>query len=199
MNGDDDGVVEAFSTMRMLGASDDDLRVLVAKGFVKVLNDDLVTQIMDWKTNNLIKNDRYHPSIYKDLLLQVGDETVWNPIGTQMEPESSIGKSSIGKSSNNNGRFAKPTIDEVKEYCLERKNGVDAQRWFDYYESNGWKVGKNPMKDWKACIRTWERNTPKPKEEEDTSYREYNPEKYKSTNVLSNERIEELLKLRNKK
>ena len=55
-------------------------------------------------------------------------------------------------------RFTKPTIEEVQAYCLERNNGVDAQKWFDYYSSNGWKVGKNPMKDWKAAVRTWERS-----------------------------------------
>ena len=54
-------------------------------------------------------------------------------------------------------RFTKPTIEEVEAYCQERNKGVDAQRWYDYYSSNGWKVGKNPMKDWKAAVRTWER------------------------------------------
>ena len=53
----------------------------------------------------------------------------------------------------------RPSFDEVKAYCYERGNVVDPQKWFDYYSSNGWKVGKNPMKDWKACVRTWERNT----------------------------------------
>lgn len=55
--------------------------------------------------------------------------------------------------------YIRPSLDEVKAYCLERGNIVDAQRWFDYYTANGWKVGKNPMKDWKACVRTWERNS----------------------------------------
>lgn len=55
-------------------------------------------------------------------------------------------------------RFVKPTIEEVQAYCQERNKGVDAQRWYDYYSSNGWKVGKNPMKDWKAAVRTWERS-----------------------------------------
>lgn len=58
-------------------------------------------------------------------------------------------------------RFVKPSLEEVHEYCQERKNNVDAQRWFDYYSANGWKVGKNPMKDWKAAVRTWERNEDK--------------------------------------
>jgi hypothetical protein len=54
--------------------------------------------------------------------------------------------------------FQKPKIEEVKVYCQERKNNVDAQKWFDHYTSNGWKVGKNSMKDWRAAIRTWERS-----------------------------------------
>lgn len=56
-------------------------------------------------------------------------------------------------------KFVKPTIDEVKAYCLERNNGVDAERWFDWYEANGWRSGKNPMKDWRAAVRTWERGS----------------------------------------
>ena len=51
-----------------------------------------------------------------------------------------------------------PTLDEVKAYCNERNNRVDPERFIDYYTANGWKVGKNPMKDWKAAVRTWERS-----------------------------------------
>ena len=56
-------------------------------------------------------------------------------------------------------RFVKPTIEEVADYCNERNNDVDAEKFYDYYSSNGWKVGKNAMKDWKASVRTWEKNT----------------------------------------
>ena len=56
-------------------------------------------------------------------------------------------------------RFKKPTLEEVKEYCLERNNNVDAQRFIDFYESKDWMIGKNKMKDWKAAIRTWEKNS----------------------------------------
>jgi len=52
--------------------------------------------------------------------------------------------------------FRPPTVDEVKEYCSSRNNGVNAQRFVDYYASKGWMIGKNKMKDWKACVRTWE-------------------------------------------
>ena len=55
-------------------------------------------------------------------------------------------------------RFTPPTLAEVKAYCFERQNNVDAERFIDYYTSNGWKVGKNSMKDWKAAVRTWERS-----------------------------------------
>ena len=53
-------------------------------------------------------------------------------------------------------RFSRPTVEEVTEYCRERGNQVDAHRFVDYYTANGWRVGKNPMKDWKAAVRTWE-------------------------------------------
>ena len=59
-------------------------------------------------------------------------------------------------------KFKKPTVEEIRAYCLERHNQVDAQRFFDFYESKGWKVGKNSMKDWKASVRTWEKDE-KPK------------------------------------
>ena len=55
-------------------------------------------------------------------------------------------------------RFEKPSISEIKQYCIERNNNVNAEQFYDYYESNGWKVGKNSMKDWKAAVRTWERS-----------------------------------------
>ena len=55
-------------------------------------------------------------------------------------------------------RFEKPTISDIEQYCIERNNNVNAEQFFDYYESNGWKVGKNSMKDWKAAVRTWERS-----------------------------------------
>lgn len=55
-------------------------------------------------------------------------------------------------------RFSPPSVEDVRSYCFERGNRVDPQRFVDYYESNGWMVGKNKMKDWKAAVRTWERS-----------------------------------------
>lgn len=65
--------------------------------------------------------------------------------------------------------FSKPSIDEIKNYCLERNNQINAEQFYDYYESKGWLIGKSKMKDWKAAIRTWERNgfsKPEKQEEE---------------------------------
>ena len=101
MAADDDGIVEAFTVIRTTGATEDDLRVLAAKGFVTVLNNDLVSFIRDWSTNNQIRKDRYRPSAYAELLVKVESgenlETNGLPSGNQMEPQVSIGKVSIGK------------------------------------------------------------------------------------------------------
>lgn len=71
MAADDDGVVEAFTVMRLTGAVEDDLKVLVSKGFVALLNTELVAFITDWSRNNQIRKDRYTPSIYKELLVRL--------------------------------------------------------------------------------------------------------------------------------
>ena len=98
-----------------------------------------------------------------------------NQMDTNGIPAVSIGKDRLGKDRLGKDRldiegecdkphspkrktFTKPTIDEIQDYCIERNNQVNAEQFFDYYESNGWKVGKNSMKDWKAAVRTWERS-----------------------------------------
>ena len=63
--------------------------------------------------------------------------------------------------SNKKAFFKKPKLDEVKDYCILRKNNIDAEAFMDFYESKDWKIGKNKMKDWKAAVRTWERRETK--------------------------------------
>ena len=60
---------------------------------------------------------------------------------------------------NNNTTYSnkKPTVEEIKQYCIERNNGIDAEQFFDFYESKNWFVGKNKMKNWQAAVRTWEK------------------------------------------
>lgn len=55
--------------------------------------------------------------------------------------------------------FTPPSLDEVKAYCLERGKGINANYWYDFYQSKDWYIGKNKMKDWKAAVRTWEKNS----------------------------------------
>lgn len=61
-----------------------------------------------------------------------------------------------------------PTLEEVTAYCKERSKGVDPNKWYDFYQSKGWMIGKNKMKDWKAAVRTWEpKGIPETKDEDD--------------------------------
>lgn len=76
----------------------------------------------------------------------------------EIELEKEIDTRDREKEKEKRKRFIAPTIEEVSSYCKERRSGIDAQHFVDYYTANGWKVGKNPMKDWKAAVRTWERN-----------------------------------------
>lgn len=110
MAADDDGCVEAYAVMRMTGATEDDLKVLVSKGFVRVLNEDLVVYITDWQANNQIRKDRYHEGRYKGLIdCEVGSlpdnqvTTEWQPrvnqAGDDLATEVRLGKVSIGKAS----------------------------------------------------------------------------------------------------
>jgi hypothetical protein len=58
----------------------------------------------------------------------------------------------------NTSTFKKPSLEDVACYCLSRQNGLDPEKWFDYYQSNGWRVGRAAMRDWQAAVRTWEKN-----------------------------------------
>lgn len=113
LRADDEGIVEAFTVLRISGASEDDLKLLVAKGYITILNDEFVSYINDWTTNNLIRADRKVESIYKDLLIKVKSidvqdlqpsdnqmSDIMQPSDNQMPAQVSIGKISIGKENN---------------------------------------------------------------------------------------------------
>lgn len=85
------------------------------------------------------------------------------PIGlpTEAEAEADADAEAEGKNKNASGadrprsRFAPPSVEDVKMYCTEKGYSMDAEHFVDYYTSNGWRVGRNPMKDWKAAVRNW--------------------------------------------
>lgn len=88
----------------------------------------------------------------------------------QSESESNPNPKEGAKAPNARARFSPPSVSDVEAYCRERRNDVDPQRFVDFYASKGWKVGSQPMKDWKAAVRTWEqrgkdeRSASKPKQ-----------------------------------
>jgi hypothetical protein len=93
-------------------------------------------------------------------LFELEKETPYKPLIRPLCKEESNKDESIKEESNKepkkNSRFTPPTLEEVINYCKERNNSVDPQRFINFYESKGWMVGKNKMKDWRASVRTWE-------------------------------------------
>lgn len=181
MNADDDGFVNnPKKIQRMCGASDDDFKLLIAKSFVILFESGIIV-IKHWKMHNYIQSDRYRPTDYVDEKSMLGveknkaytlDESKMytkciqdvsvgkNSIGKVRLGEDSIVKDSKGESVRGEKakRFIPPSVEEVEQYCIERNNNIDAQSFIDFYESKGWMIGKNKMKDWKAAVRTWERS-----------------------------------------
>ena len=76
-----------------------------------------------------------------------------------LKPKKADSDNDSDSDSDNNKIFKPPTFNDVLGYCMQRNNGVDVNKFIDFYESKGWMVGKNKMKDWKACVRTWEKSS----------------------------------------
>lgn len=170
MRADDDGFINnPKKIQRMIGCCDDDLRLLIVKGFIIPFESGIVV-IKHWKIHNYIQKDRYKPTIYQEekSMLEAKEnkeytERVQNVSISETQvrlgkDSLELGKDSLDKNPKTAKRFQPPTLEEVKAYCIERKNNVDPERFIDYYTSNGWLVGKTKMKDWKAAVRTWEKN-----------------------------------------
>lgn len=186
MLADDDGFVNApKSIMRQCGASDDDLKVLIAKKFVLPFESGVIV-IKHWRINNYLQKDRVQPTKYIDemAMLTIDENGAYTQPciqGNVYIDKNSIDKDSIDKVKKEEGvkpkRFTPPSLEDVKEYCESRNNGVDPQAFFDFYTSKGWKIGKETMKDWQAAVRTWERREEKQpqKKKQYTPAAEYKP------------------------
>lgn len=88
---------------------------------------------------------------------QIDPKPVAGCDSNQEQPRSKA-RAKATKSGARAARFTPPTESDVADYCRERGRGVDPERWYAHYTSNGWRVGRNPMRDWRAAVRTWERN-----------------------------------------
>lgn len=180
MNADDDGVVEAYKVMKLTASNDDDLKVLVSKNFIKILNEDLVSFVMDWTEHNLLRADRKIDSIYKELLLEMvpnvdilrakpradtlkltGENKSGKALDVQCPPNVRVSKDKISKELYIKELFEKEiTIprNEHYEFLLEEK-----QKFIDYWTEKSIKGKKErwekqPVFDIKRRWRTWTNN-----------------------------------------
>lgn len=174
MRADDDGFVNnPRKIQRMIGASDDDCRILIAKQFIIPFDSGIVV-IRHWRIHNYIQKDRYKPTLYEQEKAQIAPDQSGAYVSTldtecvqdvsTLDTQVRLGKDRVGKvriegeSKAKRKRFTPPTLDEVAEYCNERHNSISPSAFVDYYEARGWKYGTGrPMADWKAAVRTWER------------------------------------------
>ena len=126
------------------------------RAFLSLLeSDDMIIKDSDHKrtTITIVNYDKYQNAQTTDGLIADRERTDSGLIADSINNNNNNNK-------NNNKReraFAPPSVQDVREYCQERKNNIDPEVFVDFYASKGWKVGKNPMKDWKACVRTWEK------------------------------------------
>lgn len=182
MNADDDGFVDKpKAIMRLIGANEDDIKILLGKRYILAFESGIIV-IKHWFIHNWIRQDRLKPTNYQEeLSLLVKKE---NGAYTEKDKRQSsvsqvsvkcqhrLDKSSIDKYNidkiNNIHTFTPPTLEEVKKYCQERSNNIDAETFIDFYKSKGWMIGKNKMKDWKASIRTWEKANKEKNQKETT-------------------------------
>lgn len=200
MRADDDGFVNSpKKTMRITGASSDDMNILIMRKFI-IPFDSGVVVIKHWRIHNYIRKDTYVETKYKDekeqltldennayttkkmQLLQLCDEYVDEPSTQVRLGKDRLGKDRIEKNigdadaphaqaepiiqtetsdaaaGKKRKQFKKPTVAEIEKFAHELNlTNLDPQYFYDYYESNGWMVGKNHMKDWKATAKNWNR------------------------------------------
>ena len=165
MRADDDGFNNApKKIMRTVGASTDDMNILIARKFIIPFESGVVV-IRHWRIHNYIQKDRYKGTkcieeMASLTLEKSGEYTQCIQDGYITDTQVRLGKDRLDKDSieeEPKTRKAHPSLEEVKAYCEERKNGIDAEQWFNFYASKGWMVGRSKMVDWKAAVRTWER------------------------------------------
>ena len=171
MRADDEGFVNnPKKVQRMIGASEDDLKILIMKRYILTFESGIIV-IKHWKIHNYIQNDRFKPTTYVEekATLTLDEkksytECIHNVSKMEAQVSIELGKVSIDKNNitcepvARKSKFEKPTLEEVSAYCKERNNGIDAEAFIAFYESKGWLIGKAPMKSWKSAIITWEKS-----------------------------------------
>ncbi|TGJ75364.1 replisome organizer [Caproiciproducens galactitolivorans] len=209
MRADDDGFVSnPRKIQRMICCSDDDLKLLIAKRYILVFDSGVIV-IKHWRIHNYIRKDTYKETLYLEekssLFLKpdgaytdhplfepsrTRDEHVNEPLTQYRLDKNRLDKDSIESSASaapsHRSAFKPPTVEEVRAYCQERKNQVDPERFVDFYSAKGWMIGKNKVKDWKACVRTWEKREKEGNNRKSESAHKptYDIEKYEKSGVF---------------
>lgn len=181
MNADDDGFCNQISaSMFKAHASVTDLEALLKNRYIYQFDSGVIV-IKHWRMANALRKDRYTPTAFKNemAMLQISENGAYkfadnHSAVAERLPQVRLGKDSIDKDKDINininkeivtettnrprRKFIKPTIEEIEAFAKEQNlRNLDAQYFYNYYESNGWMVGKNHMKDWKATAKNWNR------------------------------------------
>ena len=168
---------KALDKLQKLGIVEVQRKGLPAKRYVKIHEEKLLQILSNKKSKNLTSGSK------KILPLEVkkfdrNNNINNNNINNNKEREI--------KKRENAKRFSPPTVQEVKDYCNERGNNINPEKFVSFYQSKGWKIGNSPMKDWKSAIRTWEiRNTTQEYHTDTSAHASYDIEAYENDwNIL---------------
>lgn len=142
----DNGAIYMMDIQNFIGESSTEAdRIRAYRKTVSELKQiDVTNDVTDDVTNDVQMYDKSTPELEIELKIE-------------LEKKKDI-KDSVPKGTTRT-KFVPPNIEDVQAYCEERNKGVNHERWYDHYTANGWLVGKNKMKDWKAAVRTWERSS----------------------------------------
>lgn len=175
MEADDEGFVSPKKVVRLYGGTEDSIKILALKGFIIPFQSGVVV-ITDWKRNNYLDKTRVKSTIYTDEKAQIEFNNMTGKyecltnvkqlLKENRREEKRTEENRKEEKSTSTNKFIKPTIEEIQAYCDERQNGINAIALYNFYESKDWFVGKNKMKDWKACVRTWEQRDTKTKNDD---------------------------------
>ena len=196
MRADDDGFINnPKKIQRMIGASDDDLKVLMGKNFIIPFESGIVV-IKHWKIHNYIRNDRYKETVYQEekaMLIEKENKSysLGIPNGYQMETQVRLGKDRLGKDNiKENIKRKNPTLEEIQNYIQEKNLKVNAKQFFDYFTEGNWIDSKgNKVKNWKQKLLTWNKYNIKPifkniNSNKQTNYNNYEQRQYSNLDNL---------------
>lgn len=169
MVADDDGFVNnAKSVLRQCGSGPADLKKLTETGFL-IGFDSGVVVLRHWRVHNRLQRDRYRETVYLEekALLQLDENKLYQKgmcpecvqNGHKLDTQVREGKEreeKVSSDQDSSEEFKPPTLLEIAVYRKQRQSPVSPRRFMDYYTANGWMLGKNKMRDWKAAFRAWE-------------------------------------------